>query len=257
MEKIKKEEPQTIALFKGISSAYLFTLQSGSHPNVKSLAVKILTLTLSFLTLLMFIWYSCDITAEMTSGSPDIPIRNFDDVLDQGYKVFAKYESAAEKILAESQPGSAKHEVNEKYSEKVPWGTNGHLKVLSEEKTLWLTGPTPEAESREMKNKFVTLKMDDLGYGVLAFLLQYDSEFRDIFNYFILKEIEVGVFKKVENIYFGEEKRHQQFGIHEPQPLGFNNVMFPFSCLGLSISVALAIAAMEAVINKCSKKAHK
>ena len=31
MEKVKKEESQTIALFKGVSSAYLFTLQYGSH----------------------------------------------------------------------------------------------------------------------------------------------------------------------------------------------------------------------------------
>ena len=78
-----------------------------------------------------------------------------------------------------------------------------------------------------------------------------------MFNYYLLKEIEVGVFRVIENHYFGEHARQERFGMLEPQPLGYNNVMFPFNCLAFSIFTALAIAAVEAVINKCRKKAHQ
>ena len=81
----------------------------GSHTNSRKLATRLLTLTLSFLTLMMFAFYTTDITAKMTSGPPGIPIRTFEDVVYQNYKVvtFADY---YKDLLKNSNPGSAKHE---------------------------------------------------------------------------------------------------------------------------------------------------
>ena len=72
--------------------------------------------------------------------------------------------------------------------------------------------------------------------------------------------MEVGFFKAVE--IRGDEQykdRQRQFGMLEPQPLAFNNVMFPFIFLCLSITVALAIGIMEVVLKKFKnwlKKVH-
>ena len=40
-------------------------------------STRIATLSASTLTMLMWIYYNCDITAEMTSGPPPLPINNF------------------------------------------------------------------------------------------------------------------------------------------------------------------------------------
>ena len=72
---------------------------------------------MSILTLLVFVFYSNDITAEMTSGPPIIPIRTFEDVLHHGYKVIART-SYDERFLASSKPGSARLEVYKNNFEK-------------------------------------------------------------------------------------------------------------------------------------------
>ena len=47
-----------------------------------------------------------------------------------------------------------------------------------------------------------------------------------------------------------DRNRQTQFGMLEPQPLAFNNVMFPFIFLSLSISVAIAMGILEAMLEK-------
>ena len=88
------------------SMVCLFALQMGSHTNSKKLAPRLLTLTMSILTLLIFAMYTTDITTDMTSGPSDIPIRNFEDVIYHNYKVITNT-PYYEDILASSKPGSA------------------------------------------------------------------------------------------------------------------------------------------------------
>ena len=51
---------------------YLYTIQMGSHTSSKQLSTRLLTITVSLLTFFMFACYTTDITAEMTSGLPEI-----------------------------------------------------------------------------------------------------------------------------------------------------------------------------------------
>ena len=62
-------------------TACMLVIQMGDHSNVKSLGKRLLMLTASMLTLFMFVCYTNDITAEMTSGPPGIPVINFEDVI--------------------------------------------------------------------------------------------------------------------------------------------------------------------------------
>ena len=55
--------------------------------DTKHFGTRILTFTLSMLTLLLWIYYNNDITAEMTSGPSGIPVNTFDDVIHYNYKV--------------------------------------------------------------------------------------------------------------------------------------------------------------------------
>ena len=247
---------------KALATSYLFTLQSGDHPNVKLIGMRMLTLTASFLTLIIFIYYNGDITAEMTSGSPGIPIGNFEDVIRLGYSVFAT-STLFTSILSEAKPGSAKHKVYESMFEQIPWEGNAdtdfQMKLISEPKTLWLnlksSAVPPSFATIELRAKFsqlTTYNMDDLGYVQLALALQKDSEFLEIFNYFLLKEFEHGIFNKLDREYNFFLYRNEEFGMIEPQALGFNNIVFLFMGLGIGISAALAIATLELLIKKLS-----
>ena len=85
------------------------------------MAKRIISLTLSMVTLLVFVYYANDITAKMTAGSPPHPVRNFQDVLDRGYEVIV-VGSLEISLLKNSKEGSAKHSVFKLYYEE-DWET--------------------------------------------------------------------------------------------------------------------------------------
>ena len=85
---------------------YLFTIQLGDHPDGKQIGSRLLSLTMSMLTLFMFMCYANDITAEMTSGPKKISVRNFEDVIHQDYKIITGSQHYVE-ILASSDLGTS------------------------------------------------------------------------------------------------------------------------------------------------------
>ena len=92
MNKDVRDGSTLATTLSAISIAYLYTLQLGEHqPGRKFRIATMLTLTLSMLTMLFWVYYSGDITALMTAGkNPPIPVKNFRDVLELGYKVITR-----------------------------------------------------------------------------------------------------------------------------------------------------------------------
>ena len=104
-----------------LSMACLYAIQMGSHTNSKKFTTRLLTLTMSVLTMLFFVFYTGDITAQMTSSPSGYPIRTFEDVILHNYKVIA-HSSYYKNKLASSKPGSAKVEVHNNHFEmKANW----------------------------------------------------------------------------------------------------------------------------------------
>ena len=91
---IISKDIQTHSMLEGFVMVSLFSIQQGSHPDGWQIKAKrILALTTSVLTLLIFIYYGNDITAEMTAGPPPISVHSFGDVLNGSYKVIVMKES--------------------------------------------------------------------------------------------------------------------------------------------------------------------
>ena len=257
---LRREEIEQSKLriaFEAIETTYLFTIQLGDHVNTRSLGTRLLLLTTSILTLLMFVYYTTDITAEMTSGSPKIPIRTFEDVIYHDYKVIVPnvyYKS----ILAASKPGSAKHEVYKKYIEGAT--EQGMEKIGAEPKILMYASATSIVPSYHLQevntlyDQLVALKMDDSAHVISTFGLQKDSEFLDLLNYYLLKEIEHGIVYRLKRNYYKPLYIKEQFGMSEPQPLGYGNVIFTFACLGIGMSTSLGIAMVELIVMKFNNK---
>ena len=239
-----------------LAMAFLYTLQMGSHTNSKQLAPRLLTLTMSILTLLFFVFYAGDITAKMTSGPPKIPINNFEDVIYFNYKVVTTsiyYES----LISNSKPGTAKREV---YDNNFENGNNGDVEEVVREmirnsKTLFF-GPSWLLKQRisTETHKAFALKMDDSFIDIVGFGLQKDSEFTPLLNHFILKGFENGVFSRMHQNYALLVDPDENFEMMEPQPLGLNNVMFCFILLGIGICVSIINVMIELMIRKTSKK---
>ena len=81
-----------------------------------------------------------------------------------------------------------------------------------------------------------------------------DSEFLQIFNHYILKALEGGEFKRLYRNYHMDLFTKENFEMIEAQPLGLNNVMFCFTCLGFGMCLSLIKVMMEFIIKKISKE---
>ena len=162
--------------------------------------------------------------------------------------------------LATSHPDSAKHQVYKLYFEN---GKNlfdndetAMMEAISDPKTLIFATELKLAGfvSKEISQQLFALRMDDSSnvWGGLA--VQKDSEFLGIFNYYMLKAHEHGILKRLHRSYNIDLYVREQFGIGEPQPLTYKNVMFTFMCFGIGMIAALVITLMEFLVKMWSKK---
>ena len=74
----------------------------------------------------------------------------------------------------------------------------------------------------------------------------------DIFNHYLLKEIEHGITNKIFR-----KKPTAKIGLSEPEPLPIRSVMFPFSCLGFCMIVSVVMAATEFLVAKVKRRLHR
>ena len=245
-----------------LGTSFLFTIQMGEHPDTQHYGKRVLTLTTAILTMLLWIYYTNDITAEMTSGPPGNPVNTFEDVLHYDYKVVA-WSSYLIDLLRSSEPGTAKHETYNLYfsnGQETKDNAESINEMLSdsESKTLFYAqriSVIPKSPYEKLlMERIYPLHMHDAFYNLLGFGLQKDSEFLGIFNHYLLKEMEHGInmreTRNLQSIYH----RNKDFEMPEPQPLGNNNVMFLFILLGLGITMSVTMAIFEAAVGKLMKK---
>ena len=237
-----------------VALVYLYTIQMGSHTNADQAATRIITLTLSLLAFMMFVFYTTDITAEMTSGPPKIPVRTFDDIIHHDYKVVLS-SSYLENILASEIPGSAKHMIYKTHVEPRDRLMNmgEAFKELSmDPKTLYYSCICAMATkyARPYQKQLVALSLDDDGYAMSSSRLLKDSEFLSIFNYYQLKLHEHGINKRIYKKHHMVFFTNKMFGMTEVLPLGYSNVMFTFICLGFGICNSLLFAAIERMVKR-------
>lgn len=236
-----------------LSMAFLYVLQSGSHTNSKKLAIRIITLTMSILTLLFFTFYTGNITAKMTSGPPNVPIRTFEDVIANDYEV-TTWSPYYKHILASSKECSAKLEVYKNRFEFIPNIFEAKKAVLEDPdlKTLLYAREIALISfdnplTKILNDKLFALKLDDSVFTHGALALQKDSEFLEIFNYYILKALEGGLIQRVYRNHHMELFVKENFEMIEPQPLRLNNVMFCFFCIGFGVFLSVTIVITELI----------
>ena len=247
---------QLQSISSGMSLFLLYAIQMGSHTNSRHLAQRLLTLTGSMLTFLMFVYFAMDITAEMTSGPTKVSIKNFDDILHNKYKVLA-FSTHYKNILANAEDGTARKKVYQNYFGMKKDYDEALQEVIENPRTLlFASGRIKESKlkQKELAQRVMKLNTDNLGYSIGSFGLQKNSEFLQMFNHYILKGYESGFFgfsmtrgffETYEDFARDNDMRNEQFAIKEPQPLGPNEIMSAFMLLGFAICVSFLIALAE------------
>ena len=253
--------------------ACMFAIQGGEHPNDRHFGTRLLSVTLSILTLLFFVYYTTDITAKMTTGPPPMPVQNFEDVITFGYKVITS--SYLEEFFSHADPGTARYKIYQTNFENIDnisvYPAFGELEMLLEEpKTLLYIDRAsliPEvihddyeyelSESEKywhyLLSQIMFLRVEGAGFHYSSLALQKDSEFLGAFNYYLMKEYEHGISARLFRKYHIPLYIKEEFGMMEPQPLGYENVMSLFILLGLGITASWVIAIVEMLENKCRK----
>ena len=264
---------------ESFANTYLFILQQGNHPGGQLRGQAILSLTISMLTLVFFIYYSNDITAKMTAGSPPHPVRNFQDVLDFGYKIIL-VGNLDLYLLHDAKNGSAKRIVYKTYfeddherildweyamnegnyslankidlptwynftSQNLDWAAN---QVIHDSKTLWYCQRDCATEKIE-EGTVIDLRMDDTTYTYGGFLLRKDSEYLSLISHYVKKGFETGIYHRIHLTY--TSRSPIKIGLTEPGALKFENVMGPFSVLGTFIIISVGIALIEQMVKIC------
>ena len=253
--------PRDGSTFDALGMVYLFTIQQGSHTERKNLSIRIMTMTMAMVTLLMFIYYGNDITAKMTAGAPPHPVKTYDDVIAYDYKVIIVgfYHLS---LLRDSPTGSGKRLVYEKYFEENdpqdgkenalfrPW-TGPNLNwakdvIKTDLKTLFYCADSCVELDITPNDRMVALQMHDTFHTLGGFALQKNSEYLDIFNHYLLKQLEHGIVKRL----FQLSLPQVTIGLSEPEPLAIRNVMFPFSCLGFCMIASVVMGTIEFLLAK-------
>lgn len=239
----------------GCSMVLLFVIQLGYHPQGGPIARRMIYLVTGIMTYLLYAYYTTDITAQMTfTETEDNPFRSFADVLkNPDIKVITVKGTSYDSHIRSSIPGTAKYEVYKGRMENNDvWYSTAEVAkdaVLSDPNT-YLYAYHSEAHS---PLGLKALKMEDTSVVSGGIGLQKDSEFRDIFNFLLIKFAEVGILQRI-NTKWPDTSRNEDFGIPEPGSLGFNNVLFPFTLLATGIITASAFACLEYVLMKYKAK---
>ena len=76
-----------LSLFESLAVMARLFLQLGSDLSVRGRAARTVLLASAIGLNLIFFYYTCDLTAKMTSAPSKLDINSFQDVKDLGYKV--------------------------------------------------------------------------------------------------------------------------------------------------------------------------
>ena len=144
-------------------------------------------------------------------------------------------------IFIQLTPGFM-YKVSEKYNKKALFYAS-YTGMIGTEITK---GSEEEIEKeRKFRDRLIELPMDDAIYTIIGLALQKDSEFLGLFNHYIMKAFETGIFKRLFRNYHMRMYTREIFEMPEPQPLGPNNVMFCFLCPAFIICASLILVMVE------------
>ena len=186
----------------------------------------------------LFTYYTCNLTAAMTSTAPSTGISSFEDANRGGYKVLV--------IDGTLHSERVKDKGLDLVMLKPSAGTNFPdllAKTMSQESSKVLNFGS--SLSFAGRREFYPLVIKESLTQMVAFGLQQDSEYRELFNHHLKKLNEEGILDKLADMYM--PKRNSPQTILEAIPLGYDNVFFPSLVMFIGILSSLLMVCLEKI----------
>ena len=225
-------------------------LQIGYDMELKRLASRGFLITSALCLNMVFIYYTSELTADMTTSPRALSIKSFEDVERLGYQVMgAGIGRLSNNALRSAPKGSAMRrivenrytsfETQEELYDMVQKLKNGDI----EETLIW------SFASKETKG---LIEIDILEAIPIPKTLAFDknSELTALFNHNIFKMKESGVIHQILTSNSGDP--NQVYGVEEPIVIGYENVLFPFGWLALGMIMILPLVMGEIILGKCT-----
>ena len=227
-------------------------LQLDSPIRLASVSKKIFWLTTCAWAIVIFAYYEANLTSEMTNGPRDHEIRSFQEAYELGYTVVLRNATFFQNVMSSAKKGTALNKLYEENSRIIQHDFKLEFKylksLLEDEKTLTF-GELQYSENGPFTKVGEPLFLDDPVRTHLAIGMPIDSEFIELFEYYLLKMKMCGLLHQAD--------RRQRFNSRpqgeamqremEVYPLGFQNLNFPFSSLALGVTLSLGFVLLESV----------
>ncbi len=236
----------------GMQDFFLSLIQRNSNTgqHLKLTAARVLMVTTSSLTFILFTYYGGDLTATMTAGLPAPSLKSFQDILDSEYKFHLSKGTFIFDNLAHAEPDTVQFKLFTSKLEPMDYQLFLQEQIQKPSKAVYLA-----SEFAFLKeNALIFVKdFDDRLTSQLAFALQKDSDLTNILNYHLTKLLQSGMIKKFSQKWFKDDRpddmSHRIFE-EEAIPLGYENLFFPSLIMLVGISSGLGFAIIERMYKK-------
>ena len=219
---------------QGITLMVRLFLQLGYEIPVRRFASKVLLFVAALSLMMLYLYYTADLTATMTSESKSLNIKSLSDVEEQGYKVLTMQPgSMSHNLFANAPSDSIFSRLRENNVVEAVGRMEAPKRIKEDPKTLYFGPPNLKSKIQGI----VDLDIDEAVTFYKAIAVQKDSEFFTVLNHRIQMMIENGKINRLKQKWRGEHD--SKYGMEEAIELGYEHVLFPFASLAVGIILAL------------------
>ena len=258
-------------LAQGLAVAYKALLQIDSGVGGcgigERLSFKIFVITTSFTFLVLFAFFTGDITAQMTVRRPPHTLRNFQDVLNAGHSVVVQPGSSHEYYLKTSKdPAAAK--LYQEILDKDYYGlTLRDFRPDKGHKAVKLGRAIAENNAVFLTSRFVFLSKDRAGTMIpvrnfenavrthVPFALRKESEFLRLFNHHLSVMRQSGLLGKIYRRWIEREPEDEtgKIFISDAAALEADNLYFPVTVISVGVASGLTLMVLEVFLGKVAR----
>ncbi len=215
---------------------------------------------LSMFGMFVFIAYTCDLTAEMTTSDKERFPETFSQVIQNDYEIYVMGGKLPEAILKEAAVGSPQKVMYEKNVHIYQYPPEGNMENIIEEivykprRAFFGTAEQFIGDSRLMKLASFKDQIENTVH--LAF--KKDSDIKEFFNFHLAKLIQSGTVSQLEHKWRGQDKPKDDMSnrifIEDFRPVGSKNLIFPSMTLLICTIASFLTAIFEVFRFQCQSK---
>ncbi len=200
--------------------------------------------------MIVYIAYSCYLTADLTTGQSDKFPDNYTELIDEGYMFYVET-GGLQEILIRQSLGELGADVFDRHVKLFNYPLDGDMgpiigEMLAKPKQVHFGTTLHLTTDRRLKVlksfKGAVQKFANLAY-------RKDSEITDLFNFHLTKIAQSGALDKIKQRWLEEDRptddMTQRIFVEDSKPIGYESMVFPGAVLVVSTVLALFVLLLE------------